>query len=320
MLGSKAQLLKTRQVAEALGLSVSTVKRLVDSGELVAARTVGKHRLIEPGEALRFARDRKLPVAALERLSATSAIVVSQPGPITEIDAQTRSSFERALRRGRHADAKAIAIDVHERCGGAIALGDNLIRPVMEQIGHAWEQRELDVFQEHRATRIVEHILIDLNWRFQQRFSGPEDSTRPLAVGAAPEDDPYTLAGLLCELTLRERGWNVINLGANLPLDSLAMATEAHRPRLVWLNISYLDDPNRFVEDYQRFHARVARIGSAILLGGQALDSDLRSRLTASAFGERLTHLAEFARLLHPHSSFARGSEDPPALSGTDPL
>ena len=54
--------LKTQTVAEALGLSVSTIKRWVDSGTIQAVRTVGKHRLIPRAEAIRMAQELKLEV------------------------------------------------------------------------------------------------------------------------------------------------------------------------------------------------------------------------------------------------------------------
>ncbi|MGZ3380029.1 MAG: excisionase family DNA-binding protein, partial [Isosphaeraceae bacterium] len=47
--------LKTRMVAKALGLSVSTIKRWVDSGTIHAVRTAGRHRLIPRTEAIRMA-------------------------------------------------------------------------------------------------------------------------------------------------------------------------------------------------------------------------------------------------------------------------
>ena len=52
--------LKTQTVAEALGLSVSTIKRWVDSGSIGAVRTVGGHRLIPRSEAIRMGRDVRL--------------------------------------------------------------------------------------------------------------------------------------------------------------------------------------------------------------------------------------------------------------------
>jgi excisionase family DNA binding protein len=295
----ESSLWKTRQVAEALGLSVSTVKRLVDAGELKAARTLGKHRLIPPSEALRFARSRNLPAPALERLLAANdpGAPASCPQPI---DAALVGRLTEALRHGQTAAVRSI-LHAAWAGGGAVTLADALIRPTMEAIGHGWEVGALDVFEEHRATRLLEFQLTDLIDRSQRVQAASAAKTRPLAIGATPEDDPYTLPGLLCELVLREQGWDVMNLGPNLPMDSLAVAVAAHRPRLVWLSASHLENPERFVDDYARFYARATRLGTPVILGGQALAAPaLRARLLAAGFGERAAHLAEFARRLHP--------------------
>ena len=47
-------LLSPREVAVALGVSESSVKRWVDLGELAALRTAGGHRRITRAEAVRF--------------------------------------------------------------------------------------------------------------------------------------------------------------------------------------------------------------------------------------------------------------------------
>ena len=69
-------LLKTRQVAEALGVSASTVKRWVDSGALAASRTVGKHRLVPLAEALRLARAQELPASRIRALMGAGRVEV----------------------------------------------------------------------------------------------------------------------------------------------------------------------------------------------------------------------------------------------------
>ena len=174
-------------------------------------------------------------------------------------------------------------------------LADELIRPAHGAGRPRLERRRLDVYQEHRATRIVESALMDL---IAQGRARPVPPGAPLALGATPEGDLYTLAGLLCELALRELGWDVINLGSNLPLASLAKAVRVHRPRLVWLSINHLADPERFVREYDAFYDAAAASGAAVILGGPALDAALRARLVAASFGERIAHLAEFARRL----------------------
>lgn len=288
--------LKTRQVAEALGVSASTVKRWVDSGSLPAARTVGKHRLIRASEAIELARKQSLPLGELERLAGLGDV-----NPAT-IDDRLVERFVEALSEGDDAGIRGIVIDTYARCGNAAILADRLIQPAMKEIGLKWMFGGIDVYHEHRATRIVEGVLGDLNRRLaekrrEERLVGLE-IVRPLAIGAAPEGTLYTIAGLLCELTLREAGWDVVNLGCNLPMPSLSKAVLDHKPRLVWLSINHLNNPNIYAHQYLRFHETASRIGAAVILGGRALEGDLRSRLPYTGFGDRMEHLSEFARRL----------------------
>jgi hypothetical protein len=133
-----------------------------------------------------------------------------------------------------------------------------------------------------------------------RKVSGPPRPVAPLALGATPEGDSYTLAGLLCGLILRERGWEVQDLGCSLPLAALGRAVVARRPRLVWLSIHHLGESERFLQEYGAFYLSATTAGAAVILGGPALGPAIRARLTAAAFGDRMGHLAEFARRVHP--------------------
>jgi excisionase family DNA binding protein len=290
--------LKTQQVALALGLSPSTVKRLVDAGHLRAARTEGKHRLIPVDEVERYARQRGLAVSLDERelRSGVEALAARRREAAASLTPPGTAQVElliQALRRGRSGEARDLIVNTFEQ-SGPVLLADELIRPVMTQMGHDWEVQGIDIFQEHRATRLVKMALFELLHREQEET----DEAAVLAIGAAPEGDPYMIPGLLCELTLRWLGWDVMNLGVNLPLSSLAKAVRAHRPRLVWLSVSHLENRDQFLRDYPAFFEAATACGTAVILGGQALGPDLRPRLVAASFGERMTHLAEFARLL----------------------
>ena len=152
----------------------------------------------------------------------------------------------------------------------------------MERIGHGWEDRTLDVFQEHLASHAVASALIELNEQASRTLRTPA----PLALGATPEGDPYILPLLLGELVLREQGWDVRNLGVNLPLRSLAAAVLGYRPGLVFLSVNSLTDPVRFASDYLGFYESAAAVGTAVVLGGRALGPDLRARLLYAGYGE----------------------------------
>jgi MerR family transcriptional regulator, light-induced transcriptional regulator len=304
-------LLKTQQVAEALGVSVSTIKRWVDAGVLRATRTVGMHRLIRHSEAVRFAHAQGLPVAALEALSAPGTTAVGA------LDGSLRESLVEALERGDAGRGRGLIASAYASGCGAAALSDQFIRPVMERIGHAWAAGTIDVYQEHQASLIVATALGELNSRLSR--SVPADA--PLAIGAAPPGDPYILAVLAGELVLRESGWDVKNLGVGLPLRSLSAAVLRFRPRLVFLCVNHLDDPEQFCREYHDFHTATAPAGAAVAVGGRALGPDLRARLVYASFGERMAHLNEFARRVAPASPRRPGTNGTVALEppGSEP-
>lgn len=290
------RLLRTKQVGELLGLSDSTVKRLVNSGALKAVRTQGGHRLV-PESEVRSYLDRLEREAGIRGLAGSGAGGSGASLPFAEHALLT------ALIAGDAATARGLIGRAYGAGGAAPRLADELIRPVMHRIGHAWELKEIDIYEEHRATRIVESALMELI-----RRSPPPGPSAPLALGAAPEGDLYTLSGLLGELGLRELGWDVVNLGPNLPLASFGRAVRVHQPRLAWLSVHHLPDPERFCADYRLFYESASRTGTAIALGGPALSAELRARLVAASFGDRMAHLCEFARRLVPVTGASDGS------------
>ena len=283
-------LLKTRQVAEAIGVSVSTIKRWVDAGELRASRTAGQHRLILLSEATRFARRQGLPLDGLDALGCIGE------GMLTAIDDPLRERLMDALRQGDAFAARTLIGAVLASGLGAAALADDLVRPVMEQIGHGWMVGDLDVFEEHQASHIVAAALTE---QIGQACRGRNGSI-PLALGATPEGDFYQLALLLGELVMRELGWEVRNLGVNLPLDSLAHALGQYHPRLVYMSVSHLTDEGQFLKAYLSFFERATAAGTAVIVGGRALGPELRTRLRYASYGERMMHLSEFARQMGP--------------------
>ena len=275
--------LKTQQVADELGVSVSTVKRWVDSGTIRAARTAGKHRLIPLSEAVRLAREQGLPEARIEGLEG-----VAEDGMVGFLD--------QLLRDGRFHEAGKLIHSLYSSGRTAVELADQVIGPLMARIGHAWMVGALDVYQEHQATQTVASAVRGLIDRVALRQS----NSGPLAIGGTPEGDPYVLPGLLGELLLNEQGWQVHNLGINLPMPSFAQATLRYRPRLVFISVNYLGNEDQFVREYQAFHESATSVGAAVILGGRALGPDLRSQLVYASYGDRMAHLAEFVRTISP--------------------
>src|SRR3954470_14948184 len=104
--------LKTRQVAQALGVSPSTIQRWVDAGSIDATRTIGNHRRVLLSSVLEFARRERMPVGNLLALGdspepatptvpANPAPTPAAAGPTGEFDAGRVEILADLLRQGR---------------------------------------------------------------------------------------------------------------------------------------------------------------------------------------------------------------------------
>ncbi len=105
------------------------------------------------------------------------------------------------------------------------------------------------------------------------------------------------LSNQLVELVLRECGWNATNLGANLPLETLLVAVQREKPRLLWLSVSHVDDHDVFVAAYNQFYSQLPA-NLVVAVGGRALTDELRPKIGYTAHCDNLEQLSALAQVI----------------------
>jgi excisionase family DNA binding protein len=301
MKSGQPEYLSTAEAAEALAVSVSTVKRWVDEGILPAHVTAGKHRKLLRGEVLALARQGVLPRGDPAALAGTDIGAGS-----TDAVALSNALFE-AVVGGMGAVASSLLRRAYEAGLPIETLADRVVAPAMAKVGHQWESARLDVWHEHRGTQLCAAALNDLRRDLEPRA----ERNRPVAVGAAPEGDPYSLPTLLAQLVMLDAGWEAIDLGPNTPLSSLTKAVHELRPRMVWLSVTYIRDKAEFLGAYRDLYRAAEQQGVAVAVGGQALAGPVRSSMSYTTHGDGMSHLAAFARTLHPRPKRPRRGRPP---------
>lgn len=298
--------ISTPQAAQALGVSVSTVKRWVDEGRLPAHKTSGGHRKLLRAEVLALARQGELPrqdlsglfpgVRGRHKIDEVSLVTLLHQSLLDGESDEVRGLLSRAYRSGMPVER----------------LADQVIAPVMGKIGHEWELSRIDVWHEHRSTELCLAALHDLLPEITRRAQ----RNRPVAIGAAPAGDPYRLPTLLAQLVLLDAGWDAINLGPRTPFPNLLTAARELKPRLIWLSVSHLENAGAFVREYRDFYREVTKFGAVVAVGGRALTDALRSQLPYTSYGDGLTHLAAFAGTLNPRPARPRRGRPPKTSNG----
>lgn len=110
----------------------------------------------------------------------------------------------------------------------------DVIQKGLAEIGDGWYRGRVTVQQEHFASALALR-------RMEALLISTPAPTRPgrIMVGCPP-DEEHTFVPLMLSLLLRRRGWEVIYLGANVPIRSIEATVGVVRPNLVILTAQQL--------------------------------------------------------------------------------
>ena len=145
----------------------------------------------------------------------------------------------------------------------------DILQGGLSVIGRMWYEGKASVQQEHFASELVMRRLHAMT------AAAPRSLFQKTILVGCPTGENHTFPSLLLTLLLRQRGWQVINLGANVPFTQLAETIEDTQPDLVVMT--------------------AMRLSSAAALHGPAMF--LKERNIPLAFGgwifEKIPGLAE---------------------------
>ena len=215
-----------------------TAYKWVRDGTL-AAHQVGRSYRLTPAEVDRWATERATPKPP--------------PARTPDLDAGAERLFGLLL-SGDEARARAMIDTLAAQGTTATTIAGDLLAPAMRRIGTGWEQDQVSVPVEHRATAIAERILGDV-------MPNPRGRRRGTAVVAAPSGERHGLASLMATVALRDDNWRVEHLGADVPVDEIVrFCDEVEADLIVLTVISGTTD----TDDLTR---RLERDGRRVLVG-----------------------------------------------------
>lgn len=152
--------------------------------------------------------------------------------PVVPLPVQTLAGWRQAMLASTEKnDQGAIARTLDEASTrlSPVALAEELVAPVLVEVGERWVRGELSVAQEHLVTHAVRSKLLQL---FERLPRG--DGARVLC--ATLPGDEHEVGLLMAALRFREAGWQVTFLGANTPVEEIGRMGQALHPVTVALS------------------------------------------------------------------------------------
>jgi len=292
-----------KEVALAIGVSESSLKRWIDRGRLRADRTVGGHRRVCLAEVVRFIRQSNLSVLRPEALGLRD-LKTLQEARLGELDDLDR--LVEYLTGGEMELARGVILGSYLSVKSVAEICDGPLQGALDRIGRLWLKGTEGILVEHRATDICIQALNQL------RILIPSERAAPVAIGGAPSGDPYILPSLCAATILASEGFKTINLGPDVPFDSLLEGIRLYRPRLLWLSVSRVQSPGKLGREFSKFSKETNRFGLPLMVGGRE-----RSRIEVSAGrsihkGGSMVELASFARGVLTNRDWRRSSPQSP--------
>ncbi len=172
------------------------------------------------------------------------------------------------------------------------SLIDRILTPTLISVGEAWVRGEMMISTEHFATAFVLSRLNNLYISLPIVNKGPA-----ILIGGAPTEE-HEMGALMMAVLLRNRGYRVEFLGANLHLDDLVDYARQTKPSLVVLTAS----TNRAAMELLRAQAKLNTISTAPIFcyAGFAFDFDplLVQKISGNYLGNSMVKALDQIRQL----------------------
>jgi excisionase family DNA binding protein len=244
-----------QEAAELLGVHYMTAYRYVRLGLLPADKLGGTWRVSR---------------ADLDQFRAA-------PAPISIDGSKRRAPW------GERLEQRLLAGDARGAWGvieASLAAGTELeeiyldvLAPAMRSIGAKWDSGEIDVSLEHRASGIAMRIVGRLGPRFARR-----GRTRGAVILGSPAGERHALPVALVADLVRQGGWEVSDLGADVPPASFVYALrQITDVAAVGVSVTTVEHLPSAVETLRVVRA-MGRHDVLLVLGGMAVEDEAHAR------------------------------------------
>lgn len=294
-------LLSTRDVANLLRVTETTIKRWTAGGKLSCVKTPGGHRRYRMMEVLRFAGEQAYPVSGIHPAASPSADFDTLEFSMYRRDfAPVAALLLESALKGERARILEILTYLTKRQVGMAAIGDEIIRPVLSSIGRQWTDGMLEINQEHIASQALLEAVIRLSPELPRK---PSNGLTAVCAGA--EGDQHEIGLRLLCYVLEGEGWTVHYLGANTPFDTLRSYIAGTRPGLLCLSTT-VRRTEATTADLRALGAHARSIGTVFLVGGASAAELSAEDLACDAIIASASDAVEFLRTRF-HAGPARG-------------
>tara|TARA_Y100001970_G_scaffold292102_1_gene431946 strand:- start:45 stop:989 length:945 start_codon:yes stop_codon:yes gene_type:complete len=278
------------QIADIIGVNVSTIKRWTNAGKLQCYQTVGGHRKFHLNDISNFLKKNKKYYSDI-RLDHLIG------GNIKLIDAINDMNFKYivsysfiVLKNGDTKKFISLTNSLILKNYPLYSIFDNILNPVLERIGKEWKKGQLTISQEHLATEIIKKIIANINFQHE-----PKKATQN-AFCFTLINDKHDIPLHMGEAIINQaKNIKTYNLGSNLPANDFISLSKKINPDIIFISIIFIENKKRIIEEIELLYQTFKDTKTKIYLRGAGVKK-------LKLFNSYFTHIESFQEF---HSSLS---------------
>lgn len=246
-------------------VSQSSLRFLEREGLIHSSRTAGGHRLYSDADILRISliKTWQREGSSLDQVRERLALRDSLSNP-----ALLSTQFLHLVEDDRLEEARKLVLDADRAGVSPATLFLEVLQPVLIRVGEDWASGAVAVYEEKAISEVCRELIAEISARHAPQFSDG-----PLLITACVEDERHELGLRMINGLLRQQGYRVRYLGADVSTAFLLDAVASYQPDAVLLSCG----GDWSVDDCLEAVAGVKSLSSdsfhpEIIVGGRAIE------------------------------------------------
>ncbi|HEY7228024.1 MAG TPA: cobalamin B12-binding domain-containing protein [Nitrososphaeraceae archaeon] len=150
---------------------------------------------------------------------------------------------------------------------GTMQFFDNMLKPIMYEIGRLWAEEKLDIATEHICVNTANALIKVIN----ERQSKPATKNKWKVFICTPNGELHNLACNILESILLSKGYKVYNASPSLPADSIIHSLSNIQPDAVLISVTLEDNIQTAKNLIRKIRTEFSSL--PIIVGGMALNN-----------------------------------------------
>ncbi len=264
----KMQYFRSEDAAKILGVNVSTIKRWTEEGKLDCIKTAGGHRkfLLSHLAAFLEKNPKKLEKINLFPMENKEDLQISYHIMQRDFNYLVQYILEKSLACRRDRVQQALnglylaQIPLHN-------IYDDIVTPVLRQIGDMWENGKLTVTLEHLASQTLRDSLIRL-----QGIIRLPDKKEKSALCLTPSTELHDIALKMVDQLLEVQGYQILFSGQYTPVTDIKYTFEKFKPNRLYISSTIIENQKSTQEEMNILFDLSRQYAAEVFVGGQGFN------------------------------------------------